>query len=527
MLEALSTGFRNVRLRLQGQTQISEEQIDGALRDIRVSLLEGDVDFAVVGSFVERVREKAVGQVVQLRAKTKRQEILQVTPADHFVKICYDELVSLMGPVDLELEYANKGPTAIMMVGLQGSGKTTTAGKLARYLKTKKGKRPMLVAADVYRPAAVQQLMVLGRKLDIPVFSLKGLKPVDLCRMAMQQAASVGRDVVILDTAGRLAVDDEMMAELEAVQSATQPKNVLFVCDAMIGQDAVRTAKSFHDRLKLTGFVLTKLDGDARGGAALSIKEVTGVPVKYVGMGEALDRLEEFRPEGLASRILGMGDIVGLMKDFEDVVDQEKAEKEAEKLLQGDFNFDDFLEQLRMVQKMGPLQEVFEKMPFIGDMLPQGWKVDEREIVRIEAMVNSMTAAERRNPDLVNDSRIERIGRGSGHGKKDVKGLLERFTMARVMMKEMGRATGMMARIPGLREAAGLRRLKRQGVSMDPAMLSSLQNLAASAGDAGGGGLGGLGLPGMEGPRRKLGDPSKRKAARKAARAQRKKNRRR
>ncbi len=522
MLETLTDGFRNVRLRLQGQQQISEEDISQALRDIRVSLLEGDVDYGVVGGFIDRVKEKAVGEVVQLKAKTKKRQAVKVTPADHFVKICYDELAGLMGPVDTELEYANKGPTAIMMVGLQGSGKTTTAAKLARYLKQKKARKPMLVAADTYRPAAVQQLMVLGRKLGIPVFSLRGVPPVQLCQMAMQQAASVGRDTVILDTAGRLAIDDLMMGELEGIREATDPRNVLFVCDAMIGQDAVRTAKAFHDRLALTGFVLTKLDGDARGGAALSIKEVTGVPVKYVGVGEGLDRLEEFRPEGLASRILGMGDIVGLMQDFEDVVDTEKAEKDAEKILKGDFNFDDFVGQLEMLKGMGPLQEVFEKMPMLGDMMPKGFQVDESELTRIRAMIDSMTQQERRNPAVINDSRMKRIARGSGRSHKNVKELMERFNMARTMMKEMGRATGLMGKIPGMRQAAGLARLKRQGISLDPSMLSGLGNMAGAEGD-----MAGLpGMPGMQNPRKDKGNATKRKAARKKQRKARRKNRR-
>ena len=518
MLETLTDGFRNVRLKMAGQAKITEEDINDAVRDVRVSLLEADVDYGVVTGFIDKVKERSLGEVVQLKAKTKKKELLQVSPGDHFVRVCHEELVNLMGPVDVELEYANKGPTAVMMVGLQGSGKTTTAGKLARYLKAR-GKKPMLVAADTYRPAAIQQLMVLGRKLNVPVFSLRGIKPPDLCAMAMQQAASVGRDVVIMDTAGRLAVDDVLMDELGQIHARNKVKNVLFVCDAMIGQDAVRTAKSFHERLALSGFVLTKLDGDARGGAALSIKEVTGVPVKFVGMGEGLDRLEEFRPEGLASRILGMGDVVGLMKDFEAVVDAEKAEKDAEKLLKGDFNFDDFLEQMRTIQKMGPLQEVFEKMPFFGDMLPKGVQIEDKELVRIEAMINSMTNAERRSPEVINDSRAMRIAKGSGHTKKDVKGLLERFGMARTMMKEMGKATGMMGKIPGMREAAGLRRLKRQGLSLDPSMLSGLQNMAA-----------GGGVPGMpvEGERKvKKVDPKKKKAQRKAARNARKKGKRR
>ncbi len=524
MLETLTDGFRGVRLRMQGQAQISEDDIGEALRDIRVSLLEGDVDYGVVNGFIDRVKEKAIGEVVKVKAKTKKRDQLKVSPADHFVKICYDELEGLMGPVDVELEYANKGPTAVMMVGLQGSGKTTTSAKLAKYLKTKKGKRPMLVAADTYRPAAVQQLMVLGRKLNIPVFSLRGVPPVQLCQMAMQQAGSVGRDVVIFDTAGRLAIDDTMMAELDGIREACDPRNVLFVCDAMIGQDAVRTAKSFHERLALTGFVLTKLDGDARGGAALSIKEVTGVPVKFVGVGEGLDRLEEFRPDGLASRILGMGDIVGLMKDFEDVVDEEQAEKDAEKILKGDFNFDDFVGQLEMLKGMGPLQEIFEKMPMLGDMMPKGFQVDERELVRIKAMIDSMTKSERRQPDLINDSRMKRIARGSGHGIKQVKDLMERFRMARTMMKEMGRATGLMGKIPGMRQAAGLARLKRQGISMNPSMLSSLGEMAAAEGMGAGAGL--PGMPGMPGPRKKKpGSTKKKKAARKKQRAARRKNR--
>jgi signal recognition particle subunit SRP54 len=524
MLETLTDGFRNVRLKFAGQRQITEEDISEAIRDIRVSLLEGDVEYGVVNSFIERVREQALGEVVQLKSKGK--SAMEVSPGDHFVKICHDNLVGLMGPVETELEYANKGPTAIMMVGLQGSGKTTTSGKLARYLK-KKGKRPMLVAADTYRPAAVQQLMVLGRKLDIPVFSLRGVKPPDLCKMAMQQAASVGRDVVILDTAGRLAIDDDMMAELDAIHEVTQPRNVLFVCDAMIGQDAVRTAKVFHDRLALSGFILTKFDGDARGGAALSIKEVTGVPVKFVGMGEGLDRLEEFRPEGIASRILGMGDIVGLMKDFEEVVDTEQAEADAEKMLKGDFNFDDFLGQLETIQKMGPLKDVFEKMPLIGDMMPKGFQVDERELVRVKAMINSMTNQERRNPDIIGDSRQRRIGRGAGLNNKHVKELMERFRMARTMMKEMGKASGLMGKVPGLKQAANMRRLKRQGMNMDPSMLSGLGDLAGGGAGAGMGGMDlrslGLGVPGE---RKQGGNSAKKKAARKKQRKSRRKNRR-
>jgi signal recognition particle subunit SRP54 len=311
-----------------------------------------------------------------------------------------------------------------------------------------------------------------------------------------------------------------MMAELDAIHSRTNSRNVLFVCDAMIGQDAVRTAKTFHERLSLSGFVLTKVDGDARGGAALSIKEVTGVPIKYIGMGEELDRLEEFRPEGLASRILGMGDVVGLMKDFEDVVDAEKAEADAEKMLKGDFNFEDFLEQMRTIQKMGPLQEVFEKMPMVGDMLPKGTQFDDRELVRIEAICNSMTRSERRKPDIINDSRSQRIARGAGRSRKDVKELLERFNMARAMMKEMGKATGLLGKVPGLRQAQGLARLRRQGLNINPAMLQGLKDMA------GGQSLGALGLGAGSTTGKRAVDLSKKKAQRKKARKARKKNRR-
>jgi len=287
----------------------------------------------------------------------------------------------------------------------------------------------------------------------------------------------------------------------------------------MIGQDAVRTATSFNERIDLDGVILTKLDGDARGGAALSIRQVTGKPIKFVGMGEGLDRLEEFRPDGLASRILGFGDIVGLMKDFEEVADVEKAEKDAEKLLSGDFNFEDFIEQMKMIQKMGPLQEVFDKMPMLGDMVPKGTKVDDRELVKIEAICNSMTRSERQNPDILGDSRVQRVASGSGHSRKEVKGLLDRFKMARVMMREMGKATGLMGKVPGLRQAQGLARLRRQGLNINPSMLSSLQNMAGA--DA-------LGLGGGGGSQqRRSVDASKKKALRKKARKARKKNKRR
>ena len=316
MLETVSKGFKAAKNKLQGRSEITAEVVDDALRDIRVSLLEADVSFDVVKRFVARVREKAIGEVVDTKVKTSKGT-LKVGPQDHFIKICHDELEGLMGPVDTSLRFGKDRhrPTGIMMVGLQGSGKTTTAGKIANKLK-KDGKRPMLVAADIYRPAAVDQLKVLGEQLGVPVFHQPGVQPPELCKAALAAAAHEKCNVVIYDTAGRLAIDDGLMTELEQIKANVGPHNVLLVVDAMIGQDSVRTAAEFDRRIGLDGFILTKLDGDARGGAALSIKEVTGKPVKFLGMGETLDRLEEFRPEGLASRILGFGDVVGLMQDF-------------------------------------------------------------------------------------------------------------------------------------------------------------------------------------------------------------------
>ncbi len=442
MFDTLSRGFRNARLKLQGKTELSEESVSDALRDVRVSLLEADVSLDVAKDFLARVKERSLGQVVTLKVKGQP---FQVTPADHFIKSCYDELEALMGPVDNTLALDGK-PALIMMVGLQGSGKTTTAGKLARRL-VGMGRKPMLVAADVYRPAAVDQLTTLGRKLNVPVFSIKGMNPVQLCTTAVTQARNVGRDVVIFDTAGRLALDETLMVELEQIKEKTQPQNILFVCDAMIGQDAVRTAAEFDRRLGFSGFVLTKLDGDARGGAALSIKAVTGKPVKFVGMGEGLDKLEDFRPQGLASRILGFGDVVGLMSDFEKVIDKDKAEADAEKMLRGQFTYDDFQAQLKMIKSMGSLKDVMGKLPFMDEVMQQvpAEALDDYELVKVEAVIQSMTHQERRNPDLLDASRFERLARGSGRPLKEVKELHDRFKMTREMMKEVGSMTGLLS----------------------------------------------------------------------------------
>jgi signal recognition particle subunit SRP54 len=463
MLETVSKGFKAARNRLQGKSEITAEVVDDALRDIRVSLLEADVSFDVVKRFVARVREKAVGEVVDVKVKTAKG-VLRTTPQDHFIKICHDELEGLMGPVDTSLRFAGeKGrPTGVMMVGLQGSGKTTTAGKVANRL-LKEGKKPLLVAADVYRPAAVDQLKVLGEQLGVPVFSAEGVKPPELCRRAFEEARAQKRDVVIYDTAGRLAIDEALMAELEEIKGAVGPENILLVADAMIGQDAVKTAAEFDRRLAIDGFILTKLDGDARGGAALSIKEVTGKPIKFLGMGETLDRLEEFRPEGLASRILGFGDIVGLVKDFEQHVDEDTAEAEAQKILSGDFTLDDFVKQIQLVRKMGPLGELMEKFPLFGQ-LPEGFQFDDGALTRIVAMVQSMTRAERQRPDVIDDKRVKRIARGSGRSDREVKDLLKQYNAMRGVMKQIGSAPGLLARLPGVKQLMQLRKLQGKGM---------------------------------------------------------------
>ncbi len=436
MLEVLTKGFRDVRGYLQGIRTLTEENLDEVLKKIRFSLLEADVEFQVARFFLERVKEKALGEIVLTKVK-HRDRKMKVSPGDHFIKLCHDQLIDLMGPVDSSLSLKKKPVSSIMMVGLQGSGKTTTAAKLARLLE-KQGKRPMLVAGDVYRPAAVDQLKKLGSDLNIPVFSDGGNNPPEICRKAVEVATEIGCDVTIFDTAGRLTVDEPLMQELQKIEELTSPDNVLLVCDAMIGQESVNVAKAFKDRITLTGFVLTKLDGDARGGAAISIKEATGVPIKFVGMGEAMDRLEEFRPDGLASRILGFGDVVGLVKDFEEVVDEKKAEEDALRMLQGQFDLSDFLDQIRNIRQMGPLQDLVEKLPFFPAGMPTDAVVDDRELVKVESVINSMTPAERKNPLILNDSRIGRIAKGSGRTESDVNDVLFKFKQMRDVFVAMG-----------------------------------------------------------------------------------------
>jgi signal recognition particle subunit SRP54 len=560
MFETLSKGFRAAKQRLSGVAELTDDVIEDALRDVRMSLLEADVEFKVTKRFLERVRESARGERVQLTAHSQEFGVRRITPEQAFISICQDELTKMMGPVDTELRWAKKGPTGIMMVGLQGSGKTTTTGKLARYLERSHKKKPLLVAADVYRPAAIDQLRTLGNQLGMPVFSIPGASPVEICKQAGDFAREKGCDVILYDTAGRLAIDEPLMQELEEIDKGTQPANIFLVLDAMTGQDAVRTADTFNQRLNLDGVILTKLDGDARGGAALAVKEVTGRPIKFLGMGESLDKLEEFRPDGLASRILGMGDIVGLVKDFEQVVDAEKAEEDAMRMLRGKFDMQDFLEQIRLIQKMGSLQDLFDKLPFFPGGLPDGVNLDDRELTKIEAMINSMTLEERRNPTVFvttsweeitansgkkakrkradyDPGRVRRISRGSGRSENEVKELLHKFAMMRQMMVQLGASTGLMGKIPGFKQFAQMKRL----AGMDLGAL-----IGAEEGGGGMPGLGGAGmqLPGMQlpgmppgytmpgtksGPPPAIarGDQKKKKDKRKAEKAARKKARKR
>jgi len=464
MLEVVTKGFRNARLKLQGKAEITEKNIDEALRDIRISLLEADVELHVVKAFLAHVKEKAVGDIIKTKAYAKDKKV-QIGPGEYFIKLCHDELVGLMGEGERELVISKKGPTTIMIVGLNGSGKTTTAGKLAKLLQQEKKKRPMLIAADIYRPAAVEQLMTLGKKVDVPVFHREGMQPPDLIEEGLLHAKATNRNLVIIDTAGRLTVNEELMQELDEIKARVNPDNILLVVDAMIGQDAVKTASEFDRRLDITGVVLTKMDGDARGGAALSVRAVTGKRVMFVGMGESMDKLEEFRPDGIATRILGLGDVVGLVQDFEKVVDQEQAEEDALKILKGEFNLYQFLEQIRAIQKMGALKDTMEKLPFFHEMVPEGEQINDNVLVNIEAMINSMTHKERLDPEIIDDSRAKRIAKGSGKKAAEVKDLLVRFQTMKDMMVQMGKHPSLLSKIPGFKEYLNLAKARGEDVS--------------------------------------------------------------
>jgi signal recognition particle subunit SRP54 len=545
MFDALTKGFKAARNRLAGLTELTEQNVESALREVRLSLLEADVELGVIKSFLARVKEKALGEVVRTRAKGQEGQTLKVSASDAFVKICHDELVAFMSPGEgPALTLAPKGqPTGVMMVGLQGSGKTTTCAKLARLLK-KEGKRPLLVAADMQRPAAVEQLKILGEQIDVPVFNVAGATPLEICTQALAQARSGKHDLVVYDTAGRLAIDEPLMEELAAIKAAVEPQNVLLVVDAMIGQDAVKTSKAFHERLGLTGVVLTKLDGDARGGAALSVKDVTGAPVRYVGVGETIDKFEEFRAEGMASRVLGMGDVVGLMKDFEQVVDEKEAAEKAMKMLEGQFTLDDFLEQVRMIQKMGSLKDLVAKMPGMGDMIPPGANLDDKELGRVEAIIQSLTRFERRDPyALIREpSRVTRVSKGSGQPESQVQELVQKFLFMKQMMDGLGQNMGMMGRIPGLKNVAMAKQMRKQmaqggmpGMGGFPGMPPGMGGFPGMPGMGFPGmGFPGMGMPGGQPPGDSLtkmrtlsaAEKNARKAARKREKDARKKSRR-
>lgn len=427
--ESLSDKLQEAFQSLRGKGKITEDDVNKALRQVRTALLEADVNFKVAKEFIAKIKEKAIGEDL----------FGSMNPAQTVVKIVNDELTELLGGTQSRIMIASRPPTIIMLVGLQGAGKTTTAGKLATYLR-KKGKSPMLVACDVYRPAAIEQLKVVGKQINIPVFSIEGSKdPVQIAKTAVEQSTSQLRDVVIIDTAGRLAIDEPMMDELVNIKEAVRPHEILLVVDAMIGQDAVTTAETFNERLGLDGAILTKLDGDARGGAALSIKAVTGTPIKFVGVSEKMDGLEVFHPDRMASRILDLGDFATLIETVKQNIDEEEAKKMAQKMAKNEFTLDDFLAQMRQMRKMGSFADILGMLPGMGKLKDQlkNIDLDGKEARRIEAIITSMTSEERANPKILNGSRRKRIALGSGTKVQDVNRLMKQFEDSRKMMKQM------------------------------------------------------------------------------------------
>lgn len=428
--ERLQETFRNLR----GRGKLTEADVNSALREVRLALLEADVHFKVVKKFIDRIRERAVGQEV----------LHSITPGQQVVKIVYDELVDLLGGETARLQTAPEPPTVILLCGLQGSGKTTTAGKLAAWLR-KNGRTPLLVAADTQRPAAVQQLQTIGQGLDLPVFSMgTDIDPVDIARASIGEARRLGRDTVIIDTAGRLQIDEPLMEQLRQIRDAVDPQEILLVVDAMTGQEAVNIAQQFHTTLQLTGAILTKLDGDTRGGAALSLREVTGCPIKFIGVGERTDALEPFHPERMASRILGMGDVLSLVEKAQEAIDAEKAQKLGRKLSEAQFDLEDFLEQMQQVRRLGPLEHILSLLPGASSMKHlKDMHIDEKALSHVEAIIRSMTPEERRNPDILNASRKRRIAKGSGRSVQEVNRLLKQFRDSQKMLKQLaGQARG-------------------------------------------------------------------------------------
>ncbi len=430
MFESLSEKLSRTFKKLRGQGRLTEKNIEEALKEVRMALLEADVNYRVVKKFVEDIRQSAMGQEV----------LDSLTPGQQVIKIVYEELIRLMGGTRQELNLTGRSPFTLMLVGLQGSGKTTTAGKLALHLR-KKGRNPYLVPADIYRPAAIEQLKKLGSQLGIPVHDTdKNRKPEDTCQEALARAGTAGADILIMDTAGRLHIDDELMAELVRIKQRVSPTEILLVADAMTGQDAVNVAKHFNDLLDISGVILTKMEGDARGGAALSVKAVTDKPIKFIGVGEKLDALEPFFPDRLASRILGMGDMLSLIEKAQEEFDEKEAQKLARKLKKREFDLEDFLGQLRQLKKLGSLEQIMSMIPGLGQLKQlKNMKPDEKELGRVEAIINSMTKKERGNYKLINGSRRRRIALGSGTTIQDVNRLLKNFAQTKKMMENLTR----------------------------------------------------------------------------------------
>jgi signal recognition particle subunit SRP54 len=443
MFENLSEKLQRVFKNLRGEGKLTPENMETALREIRVALLEADVHFRVVKQLIERIKEKAMGQEV----------LASLSPGQQVIKIVHDELVHILGTHQAKLRFANEPPSIIMIVGLQGSGKTTSTGKLARYL-SKNGRSPLMVSVDVYRPAARKQLSVIARDVKLPIYEgtpEEASKPLDLARSARREANQIGRDTILVDTAGRLHIDEDLMTELQQLKELLNPTEVLFVADAMTGQDAVKSAEEFHKRLGITGVILTKMDGDARGGAALSIRTVTDQPLKFVGVGEKFDALEPFHPDRVANRILGMGDVLSLIEKVEQNIDQKKAEEMQRKLIENEFSLEDFRDQLRQLRKLGPLESLLGMMPQVGPFKElKNMKVDEKEITRVVAIIDSMTRQERHNHMIINGARRRRIARGSGTTVQEVNALLKQYAQARKMMKSFSGGLLGGKKLPGM-----------------------------------------------------------------------------
>ncbi|WP_317316193.1 signal recognition particle protein [Peptostreptococcus russellii] len=435
IFEGLSDKLQNAFGKLKSKGKLTEADVKSAMREVKMALLEADVNYIVVKDFVKKVQERCVGEDV----------MKSLTPGQMVIKIVNEELTSLMGDVQSKITIAPNPPTIVMMVGLQGAGKTTTSGKLGGYLK-KQGKSPLLVACDVYRPAAIKQLQVVGEKLDLPVFAMGDKEsPVNIAKAAVEHAKKNSNDIVIIDTAGRLHVDEVLMQELKDIKTEVNPQEILLVVDSMTGQDAVNVSESFNETLGIDGIVLTKLDGDTRGGAALSIRAVTQKPIKFIGMGEKLDNLEPFHPDRMASRILGMGDVLSLIEKAQDALDEEKTRALEEKLRKSEMDFEDFLTQLEQVQNLGPLDKLLELVPGMGSIKGQLGNIDTngKEIKRTKAIIQSMTIEERRNPQIINGSRKKRIAKGSGTSVQDINRLIKQFNEMKKMMK-MFQSGGMM-----------------------------------------------------------------------------------